>query len=38
MKWKVPDGLLFTFYALPLFFFPLSTAGAVISADLFLLI
>ena len=38
MKWKVPDGLLFTFYALPLFFFPLSTAGAGISAALFLLI
>ncbi|MGK9452839.1 O-antigen ligase family protein [Acidithiobacillus caldus] len=32
----MPDSVIFTFYALPLFFFPLSTAGAGISAGLFL--
>jgi len=35
---RMPDSVVFTFYALPLFFFPLSTAGAGISAALFLLI
>lgn len=34
----MPDSVVFTFYALPLFFFPLSTAGAGISAGLFILI
>lgn len=38
MKFCLPDNVVFTFYALPLFFFPLSTAGAGISAGLFLLI
>ena len=38
MKWLVPDGLMFTAYALPLFCFPLSTAGAGISVGLLLVI
>ncbi len=38
MTFRLPDSAVFTFYALPLFFFPLSTAGAGISAGLFLLI
>ena len=38
MKWRVPDSLMFTVYALPLFCFPLSTAGAGISAGLLLVI
>ena len=36
MKWRVPDGWMFTTYALPLFCFPLSTAGAGISTGLLL--
>lgn len=38
MKLRLPDGLIFTVYALPLFFFPLSTAGAGISSGLLLLV
>lgn len=38
MTLRLPDSAVFTFYALPLFFFPLSTAGAGISAGLFLLL
>lgn len=38
MTFRLPDSAVFTLYALPLFFFPLSTAGAGISAGLFLLI
>ena len=35
MNRRVPDGLVFALYALPIFFFPLSTAGASISLALF---
>jgi O-antigen ligase len=39
MNWiKIPDGLMFSLYALPLLFFPLSTAGAGISSALLLLV
>ena len=38
MKWRIPDGAMFTVYALPLFCFPLSTAGAGISLGLVLVI
>lgn len=38
MKWRVPDGLMFTAYALPLFSFPLSTAGAGVSVGLLLVL
>ncbi len=38
MRLRLRDSVVFAFYSLPLFFFPLSTAGAGISAGLFLLI
>lgn len=38
MKNPIPDGLLFSAYALPLFFFPLSTAGSGIAMGLLILL
>jgi len=38
VTFRFPDSILFTFYSLPIFFFPLSTAGAGISAGIFLLL